>query len=200
MFLEKQKKVDGSKIVFDHLLVAHFNLQERFIALIDREILNAKKSHKAKIIIKLNNLEEERLIDKLYEASIAGVNIQLIVRSICSLVPGVEGMSENIPVRRIVDRYLEHGRVFWFYNKAQDEMYLGSADWMNRNIYHRIEVCFPVYDVDLKNELKTILQFSLEDNVQAVELDDKLKNVLYDHEPKNRIRSQEAIYEFIQKI
>jgi polyphosphate kinase len=94
----------------------------------------------------MNNLEEQEMIKKLYEASQAGVKVSLIIRSICCLVPGVKGMSENITIRRIVDRFLEHPRVFIFGNNGDKEVFMGSADWMNRNIYHRIEVCFPVYD------------------------------------------------------
>src|SRR6202042_2258548 len=131
-------------------------------------------------------------------ASQAGVKIQLLVRSICRLMPGIQGMSENITVKRIVDRYLEHGRIFWFYNNSQDEIYLGSADWMNRNIYHRIEVCFPIYSVDLKKELKTLLRMQLEDNVQSVEIDGNLNNIFHPRSAENKIRSQEAIYRYIE--
>src|SRR5580765_7688309 len=122
--------------------------------MIDRETGNARKGLPAAITIKLNNLEETVLIGKLYEASTAGVNIHLVVRGICRLMPGIKGMSENIRVTRIVDRYLEHGRLFWFHNNGQEEIYAGSADWMNRNIYRRIEVCFPLYDETIKKELK----------------------------------------------
>jgi polyphosphate kinase len=198
VFLEKQKKTGDIQIRFDHLLVAQFNLQERFLALINREILHAQKGLPAEIIIKINNLEEEKLINKLYEASQAGVKIRLLVRSICRLVPGVPGMSEHITVKRIVDRYLEHGRIFWFCNNDRDKIYSGSADWMNRNIYHRIEVCFPIYSDTLKNELKTLLRMQLEDNVQSVEIDSGLNNIFSTHSSGNRVRSQEAIYRYIR--
>jgi polyphosphate kinase len=174
-------------------LVSQFNLQWRFIELIDREISNVRNAKPASIVIKMNNLEEQVLIAKLYEASQAGVVISLIVRGICCLVPGVKGMSENITIRRIVDRYLEHGRVFIFHNNGNPEVYMGSADWMNRNIYRRIEVCFPVYDAGIKQEITDIINIQLQDNVQAVVLDDELNNVsLPVTEPA--VQSQYAIY------
>jgi len=198
VFLAKKAKTsDGYPIDFKHLLVAQFNLQRRFIELIDREIANVKRGLAAAITIKLNNLEERILISKLYEASQAGVKISLIVRSICCIIPGVKGMSENITVHRIVDRYLEHGRIFIFNNNNTPEVFLGSADWMNRNIYRRIEVCFPVYDQQIRREIIAIIELQLKDNVQAVNLNDQLQNVEIErHEPL--IQSQRAIYERLQ--
>lgn len=182
---------------FKHLLVAQHNLLEKFLALIDREISHAQSGLPARILIKLNNLEEKVLIQKLYEASNAGVKIQLIVRSICCIVPGVAGMSENISVRRIVDRYLEHGRVYVFHNNGDEQVFLGSADWMNRNIYRRIEVCFPLYDAQLQQEILAQLQLQLQDNEKAVTIDSNLGNVRKSSgtEP---VRSQLAIYEMLQ--
>jgi polyphosphate kinase len=199
IFLAKKAKTsDGYPIDFKHLLVAQFNLQQRFLELIDREIKNAKQGLPAAITIKLNNLEERILISKLYEASQAGVKISLIVRSICCIIPGVKGMSENITVRRIVDRYLEHGRIFIFNNNNTPEVFLGSADWMNRNIYRRIEVCFPVYDQEIRREIIDIIDLQLNDNVQAVNLNAQLQNVeIEGHEPL--IQSQRAIYELLQQ-
>jgi polyphosphate kinase len=198
MFLAKGKKsAEGYPIDFKHLLVAQFNLQHRFLNLIDQEIANAKKGIPAAITIKLNNLEERKLISKLYEASQAGVKILLIVRSICCLIPGVKGMSENISIRRIVDRYLEHGRIFIFHNNGDEKVFLGSADWMNRNIYRRIEVCFPVYDDNIKAEVLQLIDFQLNDNLSAVILDDRLRNIKV--EPgAQMIQSQKAIYEFLK--
>jgi polyphosphate kinase len=197
LFLSQKKKAHGSVSWFKHLLVAQFNLQDRFIELIDREIAWARQGVPAQITIKLNNLEEKKLISKLYEASQAGVTIRLFVRSICCLVPGVAGLSEHITVRRIIDRYLEHGRVFIFHNGGKEEIYLGSADWMDRNIYRRIEVCFPVYDQNIQKEIKDIIGFQLQDNEQAVQLDSRLQN-----QPVTKggqsIRSQEAIYHYLK--
>jgi polyphosphate kinase len=194
IFLSKRKKPEpADQIDFKQLLVSQFNLQHRFIELIDREIENAKKGLEASITIKLNNLEEQVLISKLYEASQAGVKISMIVRSICCLEPGVEGMSENIIVRRIVDRYLEHGRVFLFHNNGQKDLYMGSADWMNRNIYHRIEVCFPIYNAGMKETIISMLELQLNDNVQAVGIDKNLNNIkIYNGEPP--VQSQRQIY------
>ncbi|MNX84225.1 Polyphosphate kinase [compost metagenome] len=186
------------KIDFKHLLVAKFNLREKFIALIDNEIQNHKKGLSSGITIKLNNLEEKSLIEKLYEASKSGVKIQLIVRGICCLVPGIPGMSETISVRRIVDRNLEHGRIFVFDNNGDPLIYMGSADWMNRNIYNRIEVCFPIYDPNLKKELLDILDFQLEDNVKAVWIGSALQNIPVRND-KILVRSQEKIYEYLSE-
>jgi polyphosphate kinase len=199
IFLAKKAKTsDGYPIDFKHLLVAQFNLQHRFLELIDREIANIKQGLPAAITIKLNNLEERILISKLYEASQAGVKISLIVRSICCIIPGVKGMSENITVRRIVDRYLEHGRVFIFNNNNNPEVFMGSADWMNRNIYRRIEVCFPVYDQNIKNEIMEIIDLQFKDNVQAVNLNQELQNVIIEkREPL--VQSQQDIYKFLQE-
>lgn len=155
---------------FNRLLVAGFNFVDKLYELVDKAKASVSKGKRAKIIIKLNNLEEQNIINKLYEASKAGVVVQLIVRGICCLIPGVEGMSENISVRRIVGRYLEHSRVFVFEYDDEIEVYAGSADLMNRNIYRRIEVVFPVYEERLKKELIDILLFQLKDNTQATEL------------------------------
>jgi polyphosphate kinase len=194
---KQKKKLPHDKPHFKHLLVGQFNLQARFTELIDREINHARNGLPAYIVIKFNNLEERVLISKLYEASSAGVKIILIVRGVCCLIPGVPGMSENISVRRIVDRYLEHGRVFIFGNKDSPEVYLGSADWMNRNIYRRIEVCFPVYDPELKSELIGIVNIQLKDNDQAVAIDDLGNNVPIANDTSNgrsvrRRRSQKC--------
>lgn len=195
---KKAKSAEGYDIDFKHLLVAQFNLHSRFIELIDREIEQARKGNPAGITIKLNNLEERVLIGKLYEASQAGVKIRMIVRSICCLIPGVPGMSENITIRRIVDRYLEHGRIFIFHNGGNQEVFMGSADWMNRNIYRRIEVCFPVYDERIRNEVIAMLDIQLADNVQAVKLNEQLQNIRVDRtEPF--VQSQRAVYELLQQ-
>ncbi|RZL18665.1 MAG: polyphosphate kinase 1 [Pedobacter sp.] len=168
LFLATNKKAPslGEKGIFRNLLVAQFNLQERFLALIEREIQNANAGLSSGITIKLNNLEEQKLIKKLYEASGAGVRIKLIVRGICCLNPGVAGLSEHITVKRIVDRYLEHSRIFQFDNNGNPEVFMGSADWMNRNIYGRIEVCFPIYDSKIKGVIMQILNLQLMDNEQ----------------------------------
>jgi polyphosphate kinase len=161
----KIKPPQAAELVFRQLLVAQFNLHTRFLSLIDREMENSKNGLPAKIMIKVNNLEERVLISKLYDASRAGVKIQLLVRGICCLIPGVNNQSENITVKRIVGRYLEHGRLFIFHNNGADEVFMGSADWMNRNIYKRIEVCFPINDDHLKKELIDLFSLQLDEQI-----------------------------------
>jgi polyphosphate kinase len=150
------------------LLVAPFELHSRMLALIRRETANAKKNIPARIIAKMNSLVDPEIILALYEASQAGVQIDLIVRGICCLRPGVKKLSENIIVRSIVDRFLEHSRIFYFENACQPEVYVGSADWMPRNFFRRIEVIFPVEDGALRDRLiNQILAISLADNCRA---------------------------------
>jgi polyphosphate kinase len=196
MAAPKKTPVAKSAITFEHLLVAQFNLQERFIALINREIAFAKAGLPAAITIKLNNLEEKILISKLYEGSNAGVQINLIVRSICCLIPGVPNQSENIRIIRIVDRYLEHGRVFIFHNNGDKAVFMGSADWMNRNIYARIEVCFPIHDPQAKALIENLIAIQLQDTEQAVLLDAALDNQPI--KPTNGHRAQAEIYKLLK--
>jgi polyphosphate kinase len=152
---------------FEHLLVGKFNMRPGFYRLIDNEIAAAKRRKPASMILKINSLEDKEIIAKLYEASQAGVKIRLIVRGICCLVPGLKGLSDNIEVVSIVDRFLEHARVFIFHNGGDERIYLSSADWMERNLSFRIETTFPVYDPDLKREIKDLLELQLNDNVKA---------------------------------
>ncbi|MDY0904432.1 polyphosphate kinase 1 [Pedobacter sp. CFBP9032] len=198
IFLAKRVKPSSADLIpFKHLLVAQFNLQQSFLDLIDREIEHAVKGKPAGITIKMNNLEEKVLINKLYEASNSGVKIEMIVRGICRLIPGVKGMSENIKVTRIVDRYLEHGRIFVFHNLGKQDLYLGSADWMNRNIYRRIEVCFPIYDEQIKTEILNLIEIQKQDNVQAVLIDEKMDNIPVTA-GKNTVSSQQGIYQYLK--
>jgi polyphosphate kinase len=150
------------------ILVAPVNLREKMTALIDREVRHLQAGRPAYIVAKLNRLADKQMIEKLYEASNFGVKIDLIVRGICMLRPGVPGLSENITVRNIVGRFLEHSRVFYFANGGEEEVYIGSADWMARNLKHRIEVVAPVSDPSLKHYLKNVvLEGYLRDNVKA---------------------------------
>ena len=205
-YLQSRKQPgEYGKIPFKHLLVSQFNMIKRFNQLIDREIDNAKAGLPASIIIKLNNLQERDMIAKLYKASRAGVKVQLLVRSICALAPGVQGQSENITVHRIVDRYLEHARVFVFHNNGETECYMGSADWMNRNLHSRIEVCFPVYDKKMMDELLEILRLQLSDNKKAVLLmsdittgaANNLRVLSAGMEPQ---AAQQSIYEYVKEL
>jgi polyphosphate kinase len=150
------------------LLVAPVNMRERLTELIHREIAHARAGRPARIVAKLNRIADEQIIDTLYEASQAGVKIDLIVRGICMLRPGVAGLSENIHVRSIVGRFLEHSRIIHFANGGEDEVYIGSADWMLRNLKNRVEVVCPVADPQLKKYLKDdVLQAYLHDNINA---------------------------------
>jgi polyphosphate kinase len=187
-----------AEMTFEHLLVAQFNLQDRFLELLDREIAAARKGETARAVLKFNNLEDKVMIDKLYEASAAGVAVSLIVRGICCLVPGVAGVSDNITVTRIVDRYLEHARVFWFHHGGAEEIYLSSADWMKRNLYKRIEVGFPVYDEAIKAELKQMLTFQLEDTVKGTHLDAEGRNQPIQSRKKHKVPAQLATYNWLR--
>ncbi len=156
---------------YRRLMVAPANLRESFLALITRETAHARAGRPARIIIKLNRLVDMRIIRALYEASQAGVKIDLIVRSICMLKPGIQGLSENISVRSIVGRFLEHSRIYYFMNNGDYEVYTGSADWMPRNFDRRIEVVAPVKDQSIRKYLvDEILSVYLRDNVKAREL------------------------------
>jgi len=195
--LAKKKKPSSVKKAFSQLIVAPFNLRTRFIELIAREIEHARAGKKAAIFIKVNNLEERTLISKLYEASQAGVEINMLVRSVCCLIPGVVGLSERIKVRRLVDRYLEHSRVFHFYNHGADDIYIGSADWMNRNVYHRVEVCTPVKDRRTREHLLQCIELWKSDHLEAVTLNSRLENV-YAIPAKKALQAQSVIHEMLR--
>jgi polyphosphate kinase len=201
-YLQSRKQPgEYMKIPFRHLLVSQFNMVKRFEKLIEREIKNAKKGRPASIIIKLNNLQEKNMVELLYKAARAGVKIDLIVRSVCGFAPGIVGQSENVTVTRIVDRYLEHPRVFVFHNNGEPLYFMGSADWMNRNLHSRIEVVFPLYDKVLCEEIKQILTLQLRDNSKAVHLKSTMENrriqPLYG-DPV--IAAQESIYNYVKGL
>ncbi|QSE98599.1 polyphosphate kinase 1 [Fulvivirga lutea] len=191
-FLENNEKNTPK---FNSLLVSQFNLIEAFELLIEQEIKNVESGGKGHIIIKLNNLQDTRMISKLYDASNAGVKIEMIVRSICCLIPNVSGQSENITVRRIVDTYLEHSRAFYFYNNGQPKIYQGSADWMVRNLDRRFEVVFPVLEEDHKEEITKMLELQLNDTVKGVVLTSKLENKK--SQKSGSIRSQREFYNYL---
>ena len=186
---------------FDNLLVGQFNLRPELEKLIDFEIAQAKSGNPAKIILKMNSLQDKGMIEKLYEASNAGVQIQLNIRGICSLIPAIEGLSENIEAISIVDRFLEHSRVFYFYHLGEELIYLSSADWMVRNLNYRVETCFPIYDQYLKRTIKEILQIQWSDNVKARVLDSSLTNAYRKEGSDLAIRSQfETYYYFKRRV
>ena len=161
---------------FQHLLVGKFNLRTGITELIDHEIEAAKAGREAGLIIKLNSLEDREIIGKLYEASQAGVRAKLIIRGICCLVPGLPGISDNIEIISIVDRFLEHARVLIFHNGGKELMYLSSADWMERNLSFRIETTFPVLDPEIQAEIRGLVDLQLNDNVKARILDQDDQN------------------------
>ena len=195
-YLETSKIPD---IEFEHLLVGQFNLRDKLVGFIQKEIDNAALGKKAEIIIKVNSLQDTEMVDWLYSASQAGVTIKLIVRGICCLVPGVKGISENISAISIVDRFLEHARVFYFFNGGDERLYLSSADWMVRNLSHRVETSFPVYDPTLKTEIKNILNLQLNDNVKARVLDAEQKNLYRKNNHYLVIRSQTETYYYLKR-
>ena len=162
---------------FQKLLVAQFNMRDTFEALIDQEIANHNAGKSARILIKINNLEDKRMIKKLYEASQGGVQVDLLIRGICRLRPGLPDLSENIRVIRIVDQFLEHARVFVFHQEGKEMMYLASADWMTRNLSRRIEVGFPIHSPQFKAEILEVLHLQLTDNVKAAQLNTNLENI-----------------------
>ena len=152
---------------WNKLVVAPIWLRDRFIALIDREIAHAKEGKEAYIVAKMNSLCDRQIIEKLYEASSVGVEIYLVIRGICCLRTGIPGVSEHIHVTSIVGTFLEHSRIFYFYNNGQEDIYMGSADWMPRNLDRRVEIVFPVEDDVIKDRIKHILDVLLRDNLKA---------------------------------
>jgi polyphosphate kinase len=183
---------------FKHLLVGQFNLRNTLVKHIQREIDAAKAGQPASIILKMNSLQDGEMIEKLYEASRAGVKIKLIIRGICCLMAGVKGMSENIEAISIVDRFLEHARVFIFHNGGKEEIYLASADWMERNLSYRVETAFPVYDPEIRNTIRNTIRIQLSDNVKARILDKHQSNK-YKHTDGAAVRSQTALYDFFKE-
>lgn len=178
-------------LVWNRLSVAPLWLKDKFLYLIDREKKNAQEGREAHIIAKMNSLCDRNVIAALYEASAAGVRIELIVRGICCLKTGIKGVSENITVRSIVGNFLEHSRIFYFENGGNYEIYCGSADWMPRNLERRVEILFPVNSPGLKEELLHILECQLKDNVKASELKPDGTYVKPDKRGRSLFQSQE---------
>ena len=181
--------------IFKELIVSPFNTRRKFNALIDQEIAFAKKDLPASIRIKINNLTDPKLIDKLYEASQAGVKIQMIIRGICGLVPGVKGMSENIKVISLVDRYLEHARFFIFRNNGNPIYYISSADWMERNLDKRIEVACPIVDPKIQLEIDTVFNYQWKGTVKVREIRKDLKNT-YRRQKAKPFHAQVELYNY----
>ena len=183
---------------FSTLLVARFNLIPELNRLIDHEIELAEKGKGGRIILKMNGLQDPSMIDRLYEASQRGVQIDLIVRGICCLIPG-QTYSRNIRVTRIVDTFLEHARVWYFGNGGNPKVYSGSPDWMRRNLYRRIEAVVPILDPDLREEMIDMLNIQLSDNRKACFVDDRLQNVFKGKTRGEGIRAQYTFYNYLKK-
>jgi polyphosphate kinase len=184
---------------FEHLLVGQFNLRTKLEALIDYEINQAKEGKPAGITLKMNSIQDEKIIRKLYKASNAGVKIKMIIRGICCIVPGIKGYSENIEIISIVDRFLEHARVFVFHNSGDPKIYLSSADWMVRNLSHRLETAFPIYDPAIKQEILDYFQIQLADNVKARIIEKDFLNEYAKSESDLTTRSQVETYYYIKR-
>lgn len=184
---------------FQHLMVAPHQMRTKIEEYIDFEIEQAKKGKRAEIMIKVNSLEDRKIINQLYRASNAGVKIRLVVRGICCLVAGVKGQSENIEVRSIIDRYLEHARILRFYHKGKDLIYMGSADMMRRNLSRRIEVMTPIYEEDVKKQLIKVLELQWKDNVKARWIDADLSDKRVDIATK-RVQSQLEIHNYFKTL
>ncbi len=183
---------------YQMLLVSPHSSRSGLVAMIDREIRHAREGYRAEMLLKCNNLVDQQLNHKLYEASQAGVEIRLIVRGMCSLKPGVPGLSENIEAISIVDRYLEHPRAYIFHNRGQPSYYIGSADLMTRNIDYRVEVLCPVLDADAQQMLQDILDQQWHDNTKARALDaDQTNRIPAPAKKAAKIRSQETIHRYL---
>ena len=184
---------------FHHLLVARFNMVPELRRMIQCEIDHVQAGGKGYIILKMNGLHDQQMIDMLYRASEAGVKIDLIVRGICCLVPD-QPYSQNIRVTRIVDMFLEHARIWYFYNEGQEVLFLTSADWMRRNLNRRIETAFPILDPEIKQEVIDILHIQLRDNVKACRLDSELRNCFKrESDMREPVRAQQAIYDYLKQ-
>jgi polyphosphate kinase len=195
MVLERDMIVPKTK----QLLVSPFTTRERFTALVEKEIALANAGKKGSIILKMNSLQDEGMIKELYKASNAGVEVRLLIRGMCSLVPGIKGQSENIYITSIVDRFLEHGRIYIFGNDGDAQIYIGSADWMTRNLTHRIEVVTPILDEDHKKAVKKIIDIELNDNIKARIIDAEQKNE-YVKNSEKEVQSQLAIYDYFERL
>lgn len=183
---------------YNHLIVSPHFLRPRIEQLVRREIAFAKAGKKALIRLKINSFSDFKMIDLFYEASQAGVQIELIIRGICCLIPGVKGMSENIKAISIVDRYLEHPRVYYFHNGGAEDVYISSADFMQRNLDSRVEIACPIYDADVKKEILETFDICWNDNVKARVIDEEQSNSYVEND-KPKIRSQYATYEYYKQ-
>ncbi|WP_419570304.1 polyphosphate kinase 1 [Rheinheimera sp.] len=185
---------------FNHLIVSPTWSRPKLVELIEREIRYATSGRKAEILLKVNNLVDQQIVDLLYKANMAGVKIRIILRGMCSLIPGIKGRSENIQVISILDRFLEHARVYVFHNGGETDLYLSSADWMTRNLDQRVEVGVPIYDASIKQQVLTMLDIQWHDNVKARVIDRDQSNHYVKRGNKRSIRSQQEIYDYFASL
>ncbi len=189
-YLEDDRRVFD----FSHLLISQFNITDRFGSMIENEIENARAGKEARIVLKLNNIEDPKMIRRLYDAARAGVKVELIIRAICCILP-----EENLTIRRIVDRYLEHSRVYYFHNGGEQKIYMGSSDWMRRNLYRRIEVVFPVEELSMRRQVIEMIDLQLQDNVKATFIDSESKNIRVQNNLPP-LRSQVAFHAYLSDL
>lgn len=185
---------------FDYLMVSPQNSRRMLYQLIDREIANAQNGLPAGITLKVNNLVDKGLVDRLYTASSVGVKVNLLIRGMCSLIPNLPGISENIRVISIVDRFLEHDRIYIFENDGDKRVFLSSADWMTRNIDHRIEVAVAVLDPTIKQRILTIIAILFSDTVKARIIDKEMSNHYVPRGNRRKVRAQLAIYNYLKSL
>lgn len=184
--------------VFRELMVSPFNIRRKFYRLIDQEIKFAKNGEHACIELKLNNLVDRQIIKKLYQASQAGVKIKCIIRGICSLVPGIKGLSENISIRSVVGQYLEHTRIIVFHNGGKKLYYISSADWMTRNLDRRIEVTVPIFNKEIQDDLRFMLDAYFSDNQKARIIDELQQNKSVESGADKKYNAQNEIYRYFK--
>ncbi len=194
-FFERNYKVHSYK----HLILSPLSTRKKFLRLIQNEIDSKQKGKPASIFLKMNSLVDEEMIDALYTASKNGVKIRVIVRGMCALMAGIDGLSENIEVISIVDKYLEHSRIFIFENEGDPLYYFSSADWMKRNLDSRIEVSCPVYNKEIQKELRDMLEIQWKDNVKARVVDPLQKNIHRHSTTTRKVRAQDATYNYFKR-
>jgi polyphosphate kinase len=184
---------------FKHLLVSPFNMRNRIIKMIKQEIINAKAGLEARIYLKCNNLVDVELISKIYEAATCGVDIRLNVRGMFSVYPISSEGNYSISSIGMIDRFLEHSRIYYFHNGGKEKVYISSADFMSRNLDRRVEVAVPIYDKKIKNELIDFLNLQWKDNTAARILDNELNNFIKDSDKLPKVKSQLAFYEYLRE-
>lgn len=184
---------------FKYMGVGLFNLKQKLLELIHREVENAKSGKRAEMILKMNSLQDIEMIEEIYKASQQGVQIKLIIRGVCCIIPGIKGISENIEAISIVDKYLEHARIFIFHNAGDEEIYFSSADWMERNLHYRVETLVPVFDIKIKKTLRTIINMQLNDNVKSRIISFNQNNEYKQTTSDLAVRSQIETYYYIKR-